>query len=201
MSKWIFGLLCAVMAWVPAMSQTDTDNMKLPYEQIPDHPDVYRAGTIAARMVDGLGFRYYWATEGLRDEDLSYKPSAEGRTTMETLDHIYGLTRTLRNAVERKVNDSADPRPQLDFAAMRKATLENIQVAADILRQSSDEDFDSFEIVFKRGERTSEFPFWNMLNGPLADALWHTGQVVLLRRASGNPFPSGVSVFSGRKRN
>lgn len=39
-----------------------------------------------------------------------------------------------------------------------------------------------------------------MLNGPIADALWHVGQVVSFRRSSGNPFNSKVSVFSGKVR-
>lgn len=50
------------------------------------------------------------------------------------------------------------------------------------------------------GGKRSEFPFWNMLNGPIADALWHVGQVVSFRRSSGNPFNSKVSVFSGKVR-
>ena len=37
----------------------------LPYYQIPDYPSSYNAATVAARTIDGLGFRYYWATEGL----------------------------------------------------------------------------------------------------------------------------------------
>ena len=43
-------------------------------------------------------------------------------------------------------------------------------------------------------------PFWNIINGPISDALWHCGQVVMLRRASGNPFNSKVNVFSGKLR-
>ena len=59
-------------------------------------------------MVDGLGFRYYWATEGLRDEDLAYKPSEEARTTSETIDHIYGLTKVIVNSTLKKPNSRAD---------------------------------------------------------------------------------------------
>ena len=43
-------------------------------------------------MIDGLGFRYYWATHGLRPEDLNYKPSETNRTIEETIDHIYNLS-------------------------------------------------------------------------------------------------------------
>jgi hypothetical protein len=45
------------------------------------------------------------------------------------------------------------------------------------------------------------FPFWNQINGPISDALWHCGQVVMNRRASGNPLQKGVNVFIGKTTN
>jgi len=165
---------------------------QLPYYQIPDYPDTYTAGTVAARMVDGLGFRYYWATDSLRPEDLAYKPNEEARTTSETIDHIYGLSRVIVNSTLKKPNIKIDE--DLTFEEKRKKTLENIKKAADILRDS--DDISEYKIVF--GEK--EFPFWNSLNGPIADAIWHCGQVVLLRRSSGNPFNSKVSVLQGKLR-
>lgn len=170
---------------------------QLPYYQIPDYPESYTAGTVAARMVDGLGFRYYWATEGLRDEDLAYKPSAEARTTAETIDHLYGLSKVIVNATLQKPNVSTNE-PEMSFQEKRKQTLINIKTAADILRVSND--LSKYTIVFERESGTSEFPFWNNLNGPIGDALWHCGQVVLLRRSSGNPFNSKASVFTGKVR-
>ena len=65
----------------------DKENTDLPYYQIPDYPEAYNAATVAARMIDGLGFRYYWATESLREEDLSFQPNEDARTVLETLDH------------------------------------------------------------------------------------------------------------------
>ncbi len=170
---------------------------KLPYYELPDYSETYTAGTVAARMVDGLGFRYYWATEGLREEDLAYKPSEDGRTTAETIDHIHGLTKVIVNSTLNKPNTKAEE-PEMAFAEKRKKTLENIKIAADILRVSND--LSEFTIVFQRGENTSEFPFWNQLNGPIADALWHCGQVISFRRSSGNPYNSKASVFSGKLR-
>ena len=37
-----------------------------------------------ARMTQGLGYRYYWATKDLREEDLNYRPSAEGAASAFT---------------------------------------------------------------------------------------------------------------------
>jgi len=166
---------------------------KLPYYEIPKYSETYTAGTVAARMVDGLGFRYYWATEGLREEDLNFKPSEDGRTTAETIDHIYGLTKVIMNSTLNKPNTRAEE-PEMTFAQKRKKTLENIKTAADILRASND--ISEFKIIFG----TNEYPFWNQLNGPIADAIWHCGQVVSFRRSSGNPYNSNASVFSGKVR-
>ena len=172
----------------------------LPYFQIPDYPETFTAGTVAARVVDGLGFRYYWVTDGLRDEDLAYKPSEEGRTTSETLYHLHGLSKVIVNSVQKKPNVRSEDPPEYSFIELRKLTLENFKMAADILRTCSDVDFKEFIIVFEGSKGTSEYPFWNNLNGPIADALWHTGQVVSFRRSSGNPYNNKASMFAGRLR-
>lgn len=78
-------------------------------------------------------------------------------------------------------------------------TLENLKTASDLLKTSGSR-LEDYDIVFVNGDAKAVFPFWNMLNGPIADALWHTGQVVSFRRSSGSPFNSKVSVFSGTVR-
>ena len=185
-------------------SQTSTA-MNLPYREIPDaYSETYTAGTVAARLLDGLGFRFYWATDRLRPEDLSFRPNDEARTTAHTIDHILGLVRVINNAVNQRPNIGGTKYPELDFQDKRKETLTLIQEAADILRNSSAADFENYKIIFKNDKGQSEFPFWNQLNGPIADALWHIGQVVSFRRSSGNPFASGAdkpSVFTGKVRN
>jgi len=62
-------------------------------------------------------------------------------------------------------------------------------------------DLEELDMIFQRGNSKNEFPFWNLINGPISDALWHVGQVVTFRRSSGNPFPAGVSVLTGTKTN
>lgn len=174
----------------------DTANTSLPYHQIPDAPDTYTPGSVAARMLDGLGFRYYWATKDLREEDLNYKPSEDSRTAKETLDHIYGLSKTIINAPQAKPNVRTDD-SQLSWDEKRNLTLNNIYRASQMCRLSKEGEMNDFKIIFQRGDNTSEFPFWNMLNGPIADAIYHVGQIVAHRRASGNPIHPGVSMLRG----
>ena len=188
-----------ILISIPINAQ-DMKTADLPYYQIPDYPETYTAGSVAARMVDGLGFRYYWDTEGLRDIDLQYKPSEKGRTSLETIDHIYGLSNVIVNAAKRSINDFTLEKVQLNFTEKRQKTLENLKQASDILKVADAVEMKKFIIIFKGNNGTSEYPFWNNINGPIADAIWHCGQVVLLRRASGNPFNSKASVFNGKLR-
>ena len=158
----------------------------LPFREIPDYPDTYTTNLVAARMIDGLGFRYYWASEGLRTEDLLYKPSPDAREAQETIDHIYGLSKFIRNNMLPTNKDTSDNIS--DFKIKRQQTLMNLKAVSDALK-SANQPFDL---------KQTTVPFWNIINGPVEDAVWHCGQVVMMRRASGNPFTSNVSLFSGK---
>ncbi len=170
----------------------NAQDKNLPYYEIPEAPKEYKAGTTVSRMVDGLGFRYYWATEGLTEKDLAFKPNEEARTSEQTIDHILGLSQVILNAV--LIEPNGKPQPKMTFEEKRKNTLINLQKASEILRES--DDLSQYKMIF--GE--TEHSFWRLINGPISDALWHVGQVVTFRRSSGNPFPKGVSVLQGIKR-
>ena len=161
---------------------------ELPYYELEEPTENYTAGSVAARMIDALGFRYYWASEGLRDVDLNYKASESGRTSAETIEHILGLSQFILNSISKDSKKTVDKK--MLFEDQRKETLFNLKKASDILRASKElSEFD-----------TPRLPFWNMINGPISDAIWHCGQLVILRRASGNPFNSKVGLLSGRIR-
>lgn len=185
--------MAAMLLMVTAFSQ----NKSLPYYEIPPAPPGYSAGAVASRMLDGLGFRFYWATEGLRAEDLSFKPGAEARTSQETLEHICEISFLVVNATTHTVN-----KPNQDvkrsFADMRTVTLENLKKASDQLRKASDAEMKEMTVRFEDKGKLVQYPFWNLLNGPVADCLWHVGQVVSFRRSSVNPFTEKISLFSGK---
>jgi hypothetical protein len=169
----------------------------LPYYEIPAHPESFTAGAVASRLIDGLGFRYYWATDGLRAEDLTHKPSKDARTCEETIVHIFELSQIIVNSVTNTPNQPELPVQKHSFEEMRKRTLDNFKIASDKLLVSTDREMSEYKLIFKRSSGTTEFPFWNQLNGPIADCLWHVGQVVTFRRSSGNPFNERASVFTG----
>jgi hypothetical protein len=171
------------------------------YYEIPSYPTAFTAENISARMIDGLGFRFYWASEGLLQSDLDFSPSEDGRTTAETIDHVYGLSLTIINATMGKANIAVD-RSSLSVDDKRRMALENIRMASENLKSASPGDIENMKVIFSNGTViTSEFSFWNMMNGPIADALYHTGQVVSFRRSSGHPISPNISVFTGKVRN
>jgi hypothetical protein len=86
---------------------------------------------------------------------------------------------------------------ELTFEGLRANTLKNIASAASILKESK-EDLKDLNLVL--GGKKSSYDFWYLINGPLEDAVWHVGQVVSLRRSSGNPLSEGVNVLSGQKK-
>jgi len=174
--------------------------INLPYDTIPAYPAICNAGTTIARTIDGLGYRYYWATENLRPEDLAYTISDDSRPALETLEHLYGLAVTIKNSASSEPNIRPYPELDMTWEELRKETLMAIKAASDTFKTLSDDDVAEVKMIFQRGERSSDFPVWNLLNGPLADAIYHVGQIVAYRRASGNPLDPTVNVFMGKNR-
>lgn len=181
------------------MSAQGKKESPLPYRSIPEMPESYTAGTVVSRMIDGLGFRYYWATQGLTAEDLNYKPSESNRTIAETMDHLYNLSRTIYNSAKKEINDRTVPQDSnLTFEQKRGQTLQNLRMASAVFIKTKD--LSEHQIIFKNKNGTVEFPFWNQINGPIEDAVWHSGQIVVMRRATGNPIDPKVNVFLGIRR-
>jgi len=171
-------------------AQETKENSKLPYYELPENSEKYTAGTVAAKQVDALGFRFYWASEGLVDKDLAYKPSDSVRTSKETVQHIYDLSLIVVNSTLKKANSRGD-NSEMSFDELREQTLLNLKQAADILRASKD--ISQYKIIFGK----NEIPYWNNINGPISDAIWHCGQLASYRRTTGNPINPKVNHFTG----
>lgn len=188
----IYFILLTCLLTTSFMTAQKSENI-IPYHELPEYSENFTAGTMAARMVDALGFRFYWATEDLKESDMAYKPSIDVRSTGETVDHILDLSYVVLNSTLKKPNEKNDF-SKMTSSEKRNQTLQNLKTAADILRTS--EDVSQFKIIF--GEQ--EIPFWNNVNGPIADAIWHCGQIASFRRTSGNPISPKVNHFTGTVR-
>jgi len=186
-------LLITISLTMKAQNQT---NDTLPYATIPEAPEKFTPGTVVARMVDGLGFRYRWATEALSQSDYDYAPGNEGRTIAQTMEHLYGLSKVILNTAKKQATDYTLEKVEMSIAEKRRATLENLKNASALYAMATD--LNEHQVQFKRTSGEFAFPFWNNINGPIEDAVWHAGQIVVLRRAAGNPINPKVNVFLGK---
>ena len=171
-----------------------SQNNELPFYEIEGYPEQYSETNIVIRMIDGLGYRYYWATESLNEKDLNFKPSQSSRSTFEVMEHIYTLTLMISSSFEKKEFDFNQEK--LEYKLLREKTLNKLDFIKHKLKETNS--LSDLKIQFNREGNKMTFPFWNHLNGPIADALWHSGQIVSNRRASGNPLNSKVNVFIGK---
>jgi len=201
MLKYILVLLLAGCQFMIATAQeTESQEEALPYHTIPDYPDTYESTQTLARMIDGLGFRFYWATAELKDSSYTYELGNDSRPIGELLDHLQGLSEVILNTVKQVPNIREGDKPTQTHVEKRTAILQNIKIASDLLKVNAEANISEMEVVFQRGEKVSTFDHWHLYNGPLADAIWHCGQIVMLRRAAGDPMPAGVNVFMGTKK-
>ena len=172
---------------------------KLPFYDITEIPNEINSTNIIIRMIEGLGFRYHWATENITEKDLKYRPSKDAMSNYETIEHIYDLSNTIYNSSKSLPKIKSKKKTSLDFISLRKETLNNLKLTREVLKSFNDEDLKNVKIIFQGNSGNYEFPIWNLINGPISDAIYHTGQLVSFRRTSGNPIPKGVNVFLGAK--
>lgn len=170
------------------------------FKDISNYPTEINNGNIISRMINGLGYRYYWATDKLKENDLIYRPSKDAYSTKETMVHIFTLSKTIYNTTLSKINERPDIDIPVDYESIRNETLQFLEKASKNFSNLNSEELDQMKIKFNRGGTIKSFPIWNLLNGPIADAIYHTGQIVSFRRTTGNPIDSSVNVFMGSYR-
>jgi hypothetical protein len=164
---------------------------QLPFHTIPSCPDAPTATNTIARFIDGLGFRYHWATEGLTESEIAFRPHPSSMNVIELLTHIYDLAHT----INRVFGGSAESERPTSYLELRISTLNLFAQASERLKVLDDARLVDFNL--NGGSGANRNPFWFYLNGPIADALTHVGQITSWRRIAGNPQAKGVNVFLG----
>ncbi len=157
---------------------------KQKHYSIPDYPADISALTMIVRLIDGLSFRFYWATQGLKEADYNFTPGLKVQSIGELIEHIWGLV----NWINFSVSGKKTKKPE-DITSMRNSALQILESLRITFYNMNEEALLKIKINRK--------PFWHLINGPLADALTHTGQINTLRRLAGNPAPR-ADVFKGK---
>ena len=169
------------------------NNKELPFKDISEIPIKLTCTNALLRMVEGLAFRYRWATENLSEENIKFRPHPTSMSIEEVNSHIFDLIEsTFRVLGGKKQN-----KPYLNsFQKIRKSSLLVLKDLTNKLKKMSDEDLKNLE-----EETSRKLPFWYWINGPLSDALTHVGQINSWRRIAGNPQLKEVNLFIGTSDN
>lgn len=162
-----------------------------PYQTLPSPPKDLSEGKILARLVDGIGFRYRVATDGFTQKEIDFCPIEGSMNMMELMQHIYNLITWAGAAFQL---DFTKKQSFSGFEDYRSETLNICQKFSQHLNSLTTEDLEKVSIYLKRVD--THYPFWFLINGPLADILTHVGQINSWRRISGNPVPK-ISSFTG----
>jgi hypothetical protein len=148
----------------------------LPFCRVDDYPAHVNGSAVLARLFDGLGFRFHWATEGLNAEDYAFSPGQGSQSIGQLVRHIWGLINWMSIAVLGQGEDCpTEPGRQ------RARALHMLNRLRENCATLDDQELSAVTI--------DDLPFWHILNGPLADALTHVGQINAWRRLAGNPTP------------
>ena len=173
-------------------------NSTLPFVDISTCPEKISSNTILARISEILGFRYYWATDGLTGDDLQYTPGNENRNLHQTLNHLYNMVDFVGTTLENKVYPFPEKEHGFTLTELRNKTLERIDQLRELSLRIEADALAEKVVKLTVGGNPMEFNIWYVLN-PFMDAMFHTGQVVAFRRANGNPVDPCVQPFFGKR--
>ncbi len=157
-------------------SHAQDKSKDLPYYELPKYSGETGSGSIMTRMIDELGVEYYWATEGLTNNDL-YDEFEMPNTSKYLLESLYQLSELMLSYTLKKEVLLFDNLESLPFEEIRSKTLFKIKNCS--------------EVVLKK-RTPNEISLWDILNNPLSDFLWYCDQLKTYRRQSENLYNPGV---------
>jgi len=164
------------------------------FVQIPETPSEINSTNCIARMIDGIGFRYYWATKDLINSDFLFSPGNGSMNLTELNLHIYDLAYITHKTFG--LTATYQKESFKNFITTRKEILSLYEAVSIHLKSiESDQSLNKYKVNPK--SLNGEFPFWYLINGHIADCLTHIGQITSWRRIAGNPQPK-TNVFLGQ---
>lgn len=158
---------------------------------IPHNPDSFTGASVMAKLVDTVSVRYQLAIQGLTQDDKDFRVTPESMSMLETQKHIFLLMRWIAKSVDAPIEKAARHKNFDDF---KEDILTTCAVLSRHLQGMDDAVLEKSTIYLKRAD--THYPIWNVIGGPLSDALHHIGQIVSWRRINGNPVPR-ISPFTG----
>lgn len=145
---------------------------QLPYNKNLKYPNKITAGIVMAKMVDELGYKYYWATDSLFNDESKYTFNSNNLARI-LLKGVYQMS---ENIINYTLENNIKPEPKLEemsYEDFRKITLLNLKEASSILIKNAE---------------TTLLLNWAPFMNYIAYSNAYCDQIILFRENNGNPF-------------
>jgi hypothetical protein len=162
------------------------------YKDILKFPDKISGANVLVRLIDGMAFRYKCSLVELDDSFLEFRPVAGSMNLRELMEHIHKLTVWLYQTV---IDNKFSEQPAGGLHELKNQTLLRLKQIRDRLHNMDDTALENMKVHNPWSDE--EIPIWLLINGPLADILTHTGQILSWRRIAGSPVPE-ANTFRGK---
>lgn len=173
-------LIIFFVFWIFELPYAQKKNEKLPYRKITKYSGEINYGFVMARIIDDLGFNYYWASEGLGKENIvnEYGSTNVLYSLLENVAQISSVIVSL--TLNQPLSDSIYIEKNLN--ELRRETLFNLKKTSEELYQTKD---------------STNLPLWGVLSIPISDISWYNEQIISYRRKKG--FPSDKRIDGSNK--
>ena len=143
------------------------------FKNINSYPQKITVPSSICRMVDGVGFRYYWATNNLNEKTYLFKPGENRWTVRDTISHIWDTSNWIISSLANEEYEKPD-----NSVSLRDSVLQILYKIRSFFAVLNDNDLEEISI--------SKAPFWNLINGPIEDIISHVGAIDNMRRTAGD---------------
>ncbi len=165
-------LILIFSLFMSSFSYCQENTTELPYNKKPAYPKKNTGGILMAKMLGELGYKYYWATDSLLNDEIRNTFNSSNLPRL-LLKRVYQMSENIINySSESKVK----PRLKLEemsFEDFRKNTLLNLKEASNILIKNAD---------------STHFSNLNFFVKSIAFSNSYCDQIILFRENMGMPF-------------
>lgn len=162
------------------------------FKDILRFPEKMSAANVLVRLIDGMAFRYKCSLAGLDDSYLEFRPVDGSMNLGELMEHMHKLTVWLcQTVIDGKITEE----PVKGLHELKNQTLQRLKDIRDKLENMEDSELEKLHVHNPWNDE--KIPIWLLINGPLADILTHTGQILSWRRIAGSPVPA-ANTFRGK---
>lgn len=164
-------LILIFLLFMSSFSYCQENKAQLPYDISPTYPKKATGRILMAKMLDELGYKYYWATDSLLNDEMRNTFNSRNLPRL-LLEEVYRMSENIINYSSEN-NNPGLKLEEMSFEDFRKNTLLNLKEASNILIKNTD---------------ATHFSNLNLFVKSIAISNSYCDQIISFRENIGKPF-------------